>query len=123
MFFSVGLGGIVNEKQVRMEISNLPDGEYEIIPKKKDRTSKQNRYLRGGVYGTISKETGEQDLEYIHFVFWRRFLLDRVSKKEPFIKSTTKLSTTEFTEYVEKIRDFCLQKMNIYIPTPEEREP
>jgi len=43
-------------------------------------------------------------------------------KKHKHIRSTTKLNTQEFSEYVEKIRRFMFHQMNIYIPTPEERK-
>ena len=48
-----------------------------------------------------------------------KFLIDR-SKKHPYIRSTAKLNTQEFTEYVEKVRNFVAPWL--YIPTPEERK-
>ncbi|MDO4714025.1 MAG: hypothetical protein Q4B28_05285 [bacterium] len=50
------------------------------------------------------------------------FLYDYRGKKQKHTRSTTSLNTVEFTEYVEKIRSFMLNRMNVYIPTPEERK-
>ena len=119
MIFKKMLWTVVDASKFKNDIAMLKDWEYEIVPYRKDRTNEQNRYLWGWVYGTISKEVGEDDLEYIHYVMWHRFLLDH-SKKETYIKSTAKLNTAEFSDYVEKIRKFMLEKMNIYIPTPDE---
>ena len=118
MYFKKMLGSVVNQTRFKEELADLKDWMYEIIPFKKDRTTLQNRYLRGWVYGTIAKEIWE-DTEYVHGVMRLKFLIDR-SKKHPYIRSTAKLSTQEFTEYVEKVRNFVAPWL--YIPTPEERK-
>lgn len=119
MIFRINQWNIVDKSKFKIDLEMLRDGDYEIVPFKKDRTNEQNRYLWWWVYGTISKEVGEDDLEYIHYVMGSRFLTQH-DKKEPYIKSTTKLNTAEFSDYVEKIRKFMLERLNIYIPTPEE---
>jgi hypothetical protein len=48
-----------------------------------------------------------------------KFLLDK-TKKAPYVRSTASLTTQEFSEYVEKIRNFVAQW--VYVPTPEERK-
>lgn len=53
----------------------------------------------------------------MHRVIRLKFLIDR-SKKHPYIRSTTKLRAQEFTEYIEKVRNFVAPC--IYIPTAEE---
>ncbi len=77
----------------------------------------QNRYLWDSVYGTITKEVWE-NTEHVHRVIRLKFLIDK-SKKHPYIRSTTKLRAQEFTEYIEKVRNFVAPC--IYIPTAEER--
>lgn len=119
MLFRINQWSIMDVSKFKQDIKMLRDGDYEIVPFKRDRTNEQNRYLWWWVYGTISKEVGEEDLEYIHYVMGSRFLMQH-DKKEPYIQSTTKLNTAEFSDYVEKIRKFMLEKMNIYIPTPDE---
>lgn len=110
------LGSVVNEGDFKQNIIGLKDWEYEIIPYKKDRTSEQNRYLWGGVYRTIAEYMGE-DVDYVHGVMGYKFLLDQ-TKKAPYVRSTASLNTAEFTDYIEKIRNFVAQR--VYVPTPEE---
>ena len=47
------------------------------------------------------------------------FLTDR-SKKLPLVRSTTLLTTSEFTQYLNKIETFCIQELEIKLPKPEE---
>ena len=50
----------------------------------------------------------------------QKFLLDR-SKKAPYVKSTANLNTTEFTIYVDNIRNWVAQ-YGIVIPDPDQFE-
>ena len=84
---------------------------------KKTRSDEQNRYLWWGVYKTIADSTGD-DSEYIHWVMGMKFLVDH-SKKAPYIKSTAKLTTTEFSEYIENIKNF-VAPFWIIIPNAED---
>lgn len=90
--------------------------DFEFKPYKKDRTNEQNRYLRWVVYKVIADFIWE-DVDYIHWVMWMKFLVDR-TKKMPYVKSTAKLNTTEFTEYIENIKNF-VSTFGIYIPDPD----
>lgn len=119
MYFRITNWKIRDESKLKQDLKLLRDWDYEIVKYKKDRTSEQNRYLRGGVYGTISEFTWEDDLDYIHYQMGSMFLMNH-TKKKPYIKSTKKLNTQEFGYYVEQIRNFMLQRFNCYIPTPEE---
>lgn len=98
-------------------IKSLKPWDYEIKKLKKDRTTQQNRYLWGWVYWTIAEYMWE-DTEYIHWVMGMKFLLDR-TKKAPYIKSTAKLNTAEFTEYVENIKNY-VAPFGVIIPSAEE---
>lgn len=122
MLFKKMLWSVVNESKFRQDIGMLKDWEYEIVPFKTTRSNLQNRYLWWWVYGTICKESWDPDKDYFHFFFGSKYLYDYRGKKHKHIKSTTKLNTQEFSEYVEKIRHFMFHQMNIYIPTPEERK-
>jgi hypothetical protein len=77
---------------------------FEVKAYKKDRTNEQNRYLRWVVYKIIADYIWE-DVDYIHWVLSMKFLVDK-TKKMPYIKSTTKLNTIEFWDYIEKIKNF-----------------
>lgn len=112
------LGAVKNKAMFDQNIAMLKDWVYEIRPYKADRTNLQNRYLRGWVYGPIAEHIGE-DTEYIHWVMGMKFLLDR-SKKAPYVRSTATLNTAEFSDYVEKIRNFVAER--VYVPSPEERK-
>jgi len=58
-----------------------------------------------------------EDVDYVHGVMGYKFLLDQ-TKKAPYVRSTASLNTAEFTDYIEKIRNFVAQR--VYVPTPEE---
>ncbi len=100
-------------------LGKLKDWEYEIKKVKKDRTTQQNRYLRGGVYGTLSEYTG-YTIDELHGMFGQHYLMtDTENWKYKYPRSTSTLNTQEFSEYVEKIRNMGA-KMGCYIPSPEE---
>jgi len=89
---------------------------FEVKSYKKDRTNEQNRYLRWVVYKVIADSIWE-DVDYIHGVMWMKFLLDK-TKKMPYIKSTAKLDKTEFTQYIENIKNF-VSVYWIIVPDPD----
>lgn len=93
------------------------DWNYVIKKEVRNRTTDQNRYLWGCVYKTIADKIGE-DVEYVHWVMGQKFLLDH-TKKAPYVKSTTKLTTTEFTIYLDKVRNFVAQ-YGVIVPDPNE---
>jgi len=108
---------IVNKESYFEYILNIKDWQYIIKEYKKTRTSDQNNYLRGWVYKTIADTMWEWK-DYIHWVMWMKFLVDN-SKKSPYIKSTANLTTSEFSEYIENIKNFVSQ-FGIIIPSAEE---
>jgi len=119
MYLTIKDSNIVDSISFLDDISNLKDGRYIIRLEKLIRTTKQNAYLRWWVYKAICDHTGDTD-DYIHWVMSMEFLVDR-TKKMPFIKSTTKLSTKEFSEYVDKIKNFVSEYW-VIIPTAQEYE-
>lgn len=90
---------------------------------KKQRTIKQNSYLWGVVYTFIAVETGHTT-EEIHTFMKKQFLprdFITIGKQDQEIeKSTTDLSTKEMNEYIEKIRAFAAQELQMNIPSPED---
>ena len=119
MYLTIKDSKIINQQEYIDWIVNAPDGRYIIRLEKLIRTTKQNAYLRWWVYKAICDHTGDTD-DYIHWVMSMEFLVDR-TKKMPFIKSTTKLSTKEFSEYVDKIKNFVSEYW-VIIPTAQEYE-
>ncbi len=121
-------------------IRNLPkDKRWEVIvkPYRLNRSAAQNRYLWGVVYATIEENDGGVFLndntmpiiqsarikpsEFIHEYFKQEFLEVGRGGKKVITRSTAKLNTEEFAEYVEKIMQFASTRMGIYIPTPAEK--
>lgn len=88
------------------------------------RTLLQNNYLWGVVYEYIANDTG-LDVEEIHEEMKERFLprffeKDEAGVERPLEKSTTRLSTKEFTVYIEKVRAWAGTELGINIPNPNQ---
>lgn len=121
MLFKKMLWNVVNESKFRQDIWMLKDWEYEIVPFKATRSNLQNRYLRGWIYTPIAEYSGNT-LEEVHSIMGIQFLKAKTSSwKADYIRSTTSLTTTEFSEYTENIRNWMVS-FGLYLPTPEERK-
>jgi hypothetical protein len=84
------------------------------------RTSQQNRYYRL-VLGLVSDHTGD-DPEYLHEHFKRAFVEPKVVNvlgSELTIWTTTEEDYDQFWEYVEKIRRFVRDELQIETPEPD----
>lgn len=94
-----------------------------IGPRSKGRSGQQNRYLWGVVYSAIAAETGHSP-EEIHDACKAMFLprdFIAVGRRDIEVtKSTTKLSTVEFSDYVERIRSWAGTELRLSIPSPED---
>lgn len=108
----------VDVEKILSDLKYLPDGEYELVKYKKDRTSQQNRYLWWVVYKAIADYTG-YDTDYIHQQLGSMFLVDYETYKNPYIRSTSSLNREEFWTYVDKIILWCSENW-IYVPPSEE---
>lgn len=94
----------------------------ELRERSKKRSEQQNSYYWGVVVKTLSDELGYETDE-IHELLKQMFI-NPIFKEIKGIefeirKSTTKLSTKEFKEYIEKIQRWASQE-EIYIPDPLE---
>jgi len=85
---------------------------------KSQRSDRQNRYLFGVCYKLISEHTGFE-VEEVHELMKFRFLRSQVGKYET-TRSTKKLTTVEFNEYIEKINRFCIEEFGFDIPLPSK---
>lgn len=110
----------VNAHIIKEQLNGLKDGCYEVVRIDwENRTNDQNKYLRGAVYPAIHEWlNGAYSIDKIHSIMAFKFLVD-TDWKSPYIKSTSRLTTAEFSQYVENIKDFVAQ-YGIYIPTAEE---
>lgn len=95
--------------------------EITIRRQRKFRSSNQNRYYWGCILRTISQDTGHSEDE-LHIAFKQKFLKTFDDKGLQFIQSTTELTTTEFMEYIEKVRRFAASELGIVTPDPNEFE-
>lgn len=99
------------------------DGVYRVtIDKyKKDRTKAQNSLMWMWL-GIISNDTGESP-ENLHEIFKLRFLgtekIQSMGYSIEIPKSTTKLTTQEFTDYLDKIEGLALS-IDIRLPHPQD---
>ena len=114
---------LYNERDFKIYLGNLK-GEVEVVIQRKQtkRSIQANRYLWGVVYKLISESTGFTD-EEVHQIFKKKFLTYKKSykgKNYNFVDSTTKLDIFEFSEYINKIKDFAAKELGCYIPESDE---
>lgn len=95
-------------------------GPVEVIVRtpRKPRTSPENKYYWGVILKMIADETGATP-EDVHQEM-RRMFLRAGGETIPITKSTTELSTTEFEDYLSKIRMWAANFLNLIIPLPGE---
>ncbi len=84
------------------------------------RSLSQNRFLWGVVYPMLGDHLG-YDKEELHDAMKHRFLRDREHEKDGLVRvrSTSKLTTVEFNEYIERVRRFAAE-YGVVIPDPGE---
>ncbi len=85
---------------------------------KKPRSGKQNGYYFGVVVAELANYFGYTPDE-MHSALSQMFLLDRTGKF-PVVKSTTKLNTSEFEEYLSRIRTWASVEHSFNLPLPNE---
>lgn len=85
---------------------------------KKKRSLMQNAYYWGVVLKILSDHTGYNSDE-THQEMAKMFLSYENAGKT-FVKSTTRLHTGEFEQYLEKIRQWAQVEMLVRIPLPNE---
>jgi len=101
---------LLNSSDINTFISSLKDWMYSIIIKKfGSRSLAQNSYL-WLLYSIIEKETWI-DKEEIHYYLKHKILWIW----ENWFPTTTELNKNEFTEYVEKIKDYA-SEFWIFLP-------
>jgi len=105
---------------------SLLDGEVvevTVRKKKKMRTIKQNAYYWGVVIKLISDDTGHTPDE-IHEFCKQRFLKSLIRLKDEIystVESTTDLESNGFSnDYIEKIKQWAYEDLNITIPEAEQ---
>ena len=103
--------------------SGLKNGEYFVVidKEKKKRSDSQNNYLWGVVYKVPADSLG-WDIEDMHEFCKLKFNIIHKKIRDNEVEvpgSTTILTTTQFMEYTDKIKQF-FAGYDIYIPDPDE---
>ena len=97
--------------------------EVTLEKRRKRRTDSQNSYYWGVVIKMIADTCGYRTSEEyagIHSELKQKFLPK--SGRLQIAKSTSSLNTVEFSEYIEKVRQWAAEELGIYIPDPSEVE-
>ena len=111
-----------NPDQFKAELQNFKgkDRVYVIVDEDRpNRSNNQNRYYWSICLGMISEYTGHTADE-LHEYFKERFLPHKQVLDKSVVMSSTKLKTDEFEKYLEDIRRFAAEKLNVIIPLPNE---
>jgi hypothetical protein len=115
-------GKIVLEAPVQFDaLRNKLNGQrVDVILKKqvRKRSNPANAYLWGCVYKLLAEFCGYEP-EELHDAMKMKFLRIHEDTDLPSIRSTAKLNTVEFAEYVEQVRRLAAE-MGCYIPDPGE---
>jgi hypothetical protein len=112
LFITIKKGKILPEKSdsIWYALESLRDGLYTLkLSRVGTRNNQQNRYYFWVVLKLIADYTGEYK-DDLHEEFKQRFWYDEN------IVSTTEMNKTIFSEYVENIKNYAMQKWNILIP-------
>ncbi len=102
---------------------NLSAG-FEVIIRKhrKSRSTSQNALMWMWL-SVVQSETGN-DKDALHDYFREKYLgRDRtevLNQQRHVLKSTTKLTVQEFTQYLTQIEAFCATELGITLPHPED---
>ena len=125
-----GKFGVVNDKLFREELARLPNGRYDIVVRKyrRSKSTPQLRWLYGQVYPLVLKglndagwefTTIEEVDEYCKSMFSSREVLNRHTGEIIAVPGLKRdMTTTDMMTYVDAIRDWASEWLNINIPEP-----
>lgn len=130
MKFTTGLqtyedGGYrITDFELLLDFINKHPGKYFELTVQRKRSVKQNRVYWMYV-NELSKHTGFTSNE-MHEVLKFKFLKAEKYDVETgevfeYIRSTTDLSTKEFTDFIEQIRVWSIDNLNVHLPLPNEQ--
>lgn len=105
-----------------------PNCKTEFYKYSTNRSIQQNKYYFGVVLEVLSEDTGyhvEELHEILKALFLSRAMDIRTKKgneKVTTVRSTADLTTVEFEEYIERIRQWASSELAIWIPEPHEQD-
>jgi len=107
-------------------IDKLPSGVYEVeliteIPKKGMRSTMQNAYYWFLLEYIVREVDGGYDKNFFHDSFRMAYFgIQEFEGLSSCVGSTTQLSTGEMEDYLQMIRDWGFNKLNVILPKPNE---
>lgn len=109
-------------EKVREYIKGLEGKRIDVTMKRErsQRSINQNNYY----FGVVCKVLGDYfgyEVDEMHEALKLKFLQIGACDV-PTIKSTTKLNTTEFEDYLERIRRWAATEYSVVVPLPNEAE-
>lgn len=109
-----------NPSRYALYAKNLEGKRIELVLRKEKskRSNNQNNYYFGVVCNVLGNYFG-YDTEEMHEALKMKFLRTGACDLET-VKSTTKLNTAEFEEYLETIRRWASVEYEVVIPLPNE---
>ena len=126
------VGGYFNLQNLYSVFRATPDGSYmlSITKQKRGRTLNQNEWLWGCVYpilldGLLDAGWEFTSVEQVHEFFKRLMAQDRVVNYETgeiveIPKSTATMDTQQFSTYIDKLREYAEEFLNVTIPDPDK---
>ena len=126
------VGGYFNLQNLYSFFQATPDGSYmlSITKQKRGRTLNQNEWLWGCVYpilldGLLDAGWEFTSVEQVHEFFKRLMAQDRVVNYETgeiveIPKSTATMDTQQFSTYIDKLREYAEEFLNVTIPDPDK---
>jgi hypothetical protein len=109
-----------------VQLSKLENKRIELTLKKEksQRSLDQNSYYWGVVVEILRDYFGYEtyEAEEVHDGLKLLFLRIHEDKGLKTMRSTKKLNTVEFEDYLEKIRRWAIKEHNCFIPSPNEAE-
>lgn len=122
---------IVNDNLLKAEMLNLPKGKYRLILStyRKNKSNPQLGYLFAGVYPLVLKGLNDAGWEFTSIDEVDEYCKAMFSSKEIINRNTGEImdipglkrdmTTTEFSAYVDAIREWASEYLNAHIPDPE----
>lgn len=127
----INAGGIVNETDFRRVLARLRDGHYVMkITAKRQRSLSQNAYFHGVVLPLVFeglRDAGFDDVDdeetakmVVKNLFAKKWIHNADGVGIEYVQDTHKMTTVEFSEFIDKIIKFGVEFLGIQIPYPNE---
>jgi len=122
-----------------LQPSNDSPVAVKVEPYKKKRSNLQNAFLWGWIYAQIESQLADAGIvincddgtehpytkDVLHEIFKQKFLaigcIEAKGRSLPLFKSTTELNKAQFSEFVERVRQFVYQFWGITVHDPVDR--